>query len=85
MMGVGDDLSSLASQVIVLNGGSGAAAAAQAGNQSSQPINVHYSPKIIIQGNAEKSVIEGALSDDYEKFKRFMNRWKKESERVSLA
>lgn len=85
MMGVGDDLSSLASQVIVLNGGSGAAVAAQAGNQSSQPINVHYSPKIIIQGNAEKSVIEGALSDDYEKFKRFMNQWKKESERVSLA
>lgn len=85
MLGVGDGLSSLAAQVIVLSNGGAGIAGAQAGKQSSQPITVHYSPKITIQGDADRSMVESVLSDDYEKFKRFMDRWKKESGRVSLA
>lgn len=85
MLGVGDGLSSLAAQVIVLSNGGAGTAGAPAGKQSPQPITVHYSPKITIQGDADRSMVESVLSDDYEKFKRFMDRWKKESGRVSLA
>lgn len=83
-VGADSGLSALASQILVLNN-EGGASSSPAGNQSSQPVVVQYSPNITIEGNADKETIESVLNDEYEKFKRYMKQWEKDGGRLSLT
>lgn len=49
-----------------------------------QPIEIHYNPQVYVQGNADEDTILRALEMDYERFKRFMDRWKRERGRLSF-
>lgn len=51
---------------------------------SAQPMQVQYSPTIIVQGNADKAKIQSAMQDEYAKFKSFMKKYEKTQKRVSL-
>lgn len=83
-VGSGGGLTALARQILVLDEGGGTASNSTR-NQSSQPIVIQYSPTITIEGDADKGTIESALSDEYEKFKRYMKRWEKDGGRLSLV
>ncbi len=83
-VGTNNGMTNLANQILVQSNGSGVSGRS-AGNQSSQPIVIQYSPTIKIEGNADREMVEGVLSDEYENFKRYMKRWEKEGGRVSLA
>lgn len=49
-----------------------------------QPIQVVYSPQIIVQGNADEATISQALGQGYNDFKRWMQRYESERKRLSF-
>lgn len=75
-------LGSLARQILLLD-----SASSDSHNQakSDQPMVIQYSPSITIEGDADKETVESVLSDEYEKFKRYMKQWEKDGGRLSLA
>lgn len=53
---------------------------------SSQEVgNVTYSPQIIIQGNADKSDIDAANNEAYEKFELLMEKYMRNQSRFSFS
>lgn len=44
-----------------------------------------FSPQIIIQGNADKSQIDSAMDEAYERFKSFMDQYRREHKRLSFV
>lgn len=50
-----------------------------------RPIEIQYSPKIIIQGNADKDTVQRALDDGYSNFEKYMNQYMRKKGRLSFA
>lgn len=75
-------LGSLARQILLLDS---ASSASHNQAKSDQPMVIQYSPSITIEGDADKETVESVLSDEYEKFKRYMKQWEKDGGRLSLA
>ena len=84
LMGVEQGLSALANQVIVLNSGTNGNPAVQEKQSTQQPVQINFAPVINMSGNADKKEIQSVLSDEYEKFKRFMKRYNKDGGRVEF-
>ena len=84
LMGVEPGLSALANQVIVLNSGTTGNPAVQEKQSTQQPVQINFAPVINMSGNADKREIQNVLSDEYEKFKRFMKRYNKDGGRVEF-
>ena len=84
LMGVEPGLSALANQVIVLNSGTTGNPAVQEKQSTQQPVQINFAPVINMSGNADKKEIQNVLSDEYEKFKRFMKRYNKDGGRVEF-
>lgn len=55
-----------------------------ASSGSNRSFQVSYNPQIIIQGNADKTVIQEAVSQGYDNFKRWMQRYESEKGRLSF-
>lgn len=56
-------------------------------NKSSEgysPVEISYSPHIVVQGKADKETMQTVLQDDYSKFEKMMKRYIKNGGRVSL-
>ena len=84
LMGVEPGLSALANQVIVLNSGTTGNPAVQEKQSTQQPVQINFAPVINMSGDADKKEIQNVLSDEYEKFKRFMKRYNKDGGRVEF-
>lgn len=84
LMGVEPGLSALANQVIVLNSGTTGNPAVQEKQSTQQPVQINFAPVINMSGDADKKEIKNVLSDEYEKFKRFMKRYNKDGGRVEF-
>lgn len=84
LMGVEPGLSALANQVIVLNSGTTGNPAIQEKQSTQQPVQINFAPVINMSGDADKKEIHNVLSDEYEKFKRFMKRYNKDGGRVEF-
>lgn len=84
LMGVEQGHSALANQVIVLNSGTNGNPAVQEKQSTQQPVQINFAPVINMSGNADKKEIQSVLSDEYEKFKRFMKRYNKDGGRVEF-
>lgn len=50
-----------------------------------RPIEIQYSPKIIIQGNADKESVQRALDDGYSNFEKYMNQYMRKKGRLSFV
>lgn len=50
-----------------------------------QPVTIEYSPQIIIQGNADATVVKQAQDDGYREFAQHMDRYFKQQRRVSFG
>ena len=46
---------------------------------------ITYAPNITISGSADKAMVQGALDEDFERFKRYMERLQREQRRVAFA
>ena len=84
LMGVEPGLSALANQVIVLNSGTTGNPAVQEKQSTQQPVQINFAPVINLSGDTDKKEIQNVLSDEYEKFKRFMKRYNKDGGRVEF-
>lgn len=84
LMGVEPGLSALANQVIVLNSGPTGNPAVQEKKSMQQPVQINFAPVINMSGDTDKKEIQNVLSDEYEKFKRFMKRYNKDGGRVEF-
>lgn len=84
LMGVEPGLSALANQVIVLNSGTTGNPVVQEKQSTQQPVQINFAPVINMSGDADKKEIKNVLSDEYEKFKRFMKRYNKDGGRVEF-
>lgn len=84
LMGVEPGLSALANQVIVLNSGTTGNPAVQEKQSTQQPVQINFAPVINLSGDTDKKEIQNVLSDEYEKFKRFMKRYNKDGGRVKF-
>ena len=84
LMGVEPGLSALANQVIVLNSGTTGNPAVQEKQSTQQPVQINFAPVITLSGDTDKKEIQNVLSDEYEKFKRFMKRYNKDGGRVEF-
>jgi SLT domain-containing protein/phage-related protein len=52
--------------------------------ESERPIEVIFSPQIVIKGDADEGVIQQALGFSYEEFKRFMKQWERDKKRLAF-
>lgn len=84
LMGVEPGLSALANQVIVLNSGTTGNPAVQEKQSTQQQVQINFAPVINLSGDTDKKEIQNVLSDEYEKFKRFMKRYNKDGGRVEF-
>lgn len=84
LMGVEPGLSALANQVIVLNSGTTGNPAVREKQSTQQPVQINFAPVINLSGDTDKKEIQNVLSDEYEKFKRFMKRYNKDGGRVKF-
>jgi TP901 family phage tail tape measure protein len=64
-------------------GQSGAGQSVNSGTGNEQKIEYVYSPQITIEGNADQSIFEKALSLSYEEFKRFIERYEADKKRLA--
>lgn len=56
----------------------------QSAPQRESDIKFVYSPKVIVQGNADETVIRKAIKMDYNEFKRFMDKYNRDRNRKKL-
>jgi SLT domain-containing protein/phage-related protein len=49
-----------------------------------RPIEIIFSPQIVIRGNADEGTIQQALGFSYEEFKRFMKQWERDKKRLAF-
>lgn len=54
-------------------------------NGNNSPIEIVYSPNIVIEGNADKQQMQNVMNGEFEKFKKFMNQYLKENQRLNFA
>ena len=59
--------------------------AGQVSGNTGQPITVKYSPKIVIEGSADKKAVEQALDISQKKFEQLMDRYNRTHKRISFG
>lgn len=59
--------------------------AGQVSGNTGQPITVTYSPKIVIEGSADKKAVEQALDISQKKFEQLMDRYNRTHKRISFG
>lgn len=59
--------------------------AGQVSGNACQPITVTYSPKIVIEGSADKKAVEQALDISQKKFEQLMDRYNRTHKRISFG
>ena len=69
-----------------LSGVSTASNAPQSTNSTNNsPIKIIFSPNITIEGNADKQQLQNAMSGEFDRFKKMMNQYLKENQRLNFA